>query len=105
MHIDILYTPDCTGWQTADSLLRQALADLGIEADIDYWLIESDRQAVETGFIGSPTIRVEGNDLFPVEGVPAGMKLRSYFTEEGMLDYPTYSMLVDALQRVAGAHP
>jgi hypothetical protein len=102
MHIDILYTPDCTGWQTADSLLRQALADLGVEADISYWLIESDRQAVDAVFIGSPTIRVDGVDLFPVQGVPAGKKLRSYFTEEGMLDYPTYAMLIDALQRRLG---
>lgn len=95
--IDILYTVDCTGWQQADENLRQALADLGYKASINYWLIESDHQAHEALFIGSPTIRVNGYDLFPVEGASAAMRLRPYFTPEGMLDYPTYDMLVAAL--------
>lgn len=98
LHIDILYSEDCTGWEAADQLRRQALADLGLEAEIAYWPITSDAQAIETYFVGSPTIRVNGYDLFPVEGATTGLKLRSYFSEEGLLEYPTYNMLVEALQ-------
>jgi len=102
LQIDILYTKDCTGWQPADQLLRQALAELGLEAEINYWLVESDRQAFEYQFIGSPTIRVNGQDLFPDEKAKPALRLRPYFSSEGMLDYPTYDMIVEALRRFVG---
>ena len=86
LQIDMLYTEDCSGWEIADDLLRQALDELGHEAEFAYWLISSDQQAIEAYFIGSPTIRVDGYDLFPLEGATAGLKLRSYITEEGPLD-------------------
>ena len=98
MQIDILYMEECTDWQIAAELVQQVLDDLGVSATIDYWLIGSDREATEAYFMGSPTIRVNGQDLFPVHSdVPAGMRLRSYFTEEGLLGHPTYAMLYDTL--------
>ncbi len=101
LQIDILYTRDCAGWEMASELLQRVLADLGLEAEITYWLVASDRQAIEWSFIGSPTIRVNGQDLFPMPGAAAGMRLRPYFTDEGMLDYPTYEMLHEALRPYA----
>ena len=101
LNIELLYTADCASWETAADLLQQALSDLSLEADIQYYLIETDRQAIDAFFIGSPTIRIDGYDLFPVEGATSGLKLRSYYTEEGMLDYPTYNMLLNALQHYA----
>ena len=98
LQIDILYTEDCTDWEIAAQLLQQALDDLGLEAEIQYWLITSDREATEVDFIGSPTIRVNGYDLFPAHSdIPAGLRLRSYITEEGVLGHPTYAMLYEAL--------
>jgi hypothetical protein len=101
LQIDLLYTGDCNGWELADELLRQALADLGLEAEITYWLIESDRQAIAWDFPGSPSIRVNGRDLFPTRDMTAGLKLRSYATEEGMRAYPTYAMFYNALRSYA----
>ena len=46
----------------------ERLDKLTLEAEIAYWLIESDSQAIEIGFIGSPTLRAGGYDLIPVEG-------------------------------------
>lgn len=102
LQIDILYIEDCTDWQNADQILKQVVADLGLQAEFKYWLVENDRQAIEWNFIGSPTIFVNGQDLFPTTGVTAGLKLRSYFTEEGLLGYPTYDMLHAALQPLVG---
>jgi hypothetical protein len=103
LQVDILFTKDCTDWETADELVQQALQDLGLEADFNYWLVESDRKAFEYNFIGSPTIRVNGEDLFPTKkGTPAGLRLRSYFSDEGMLGHPTYEMIVEALQERLG---
>ncbi len=102
LQVDILFTKDCTDWETADELLQQALQDLGLEANINYWLVESDRKAFEYKFIGSPTIRVDGEDLFPTKGASAGLRLRPYFTDEGMLGHPTYEMIVAALKERLG---
>jgi hypothetical protein len=97
LQIDILYTSDCTDWELSRDLLLQALEDLGLQAEISYWLIENDRQALQTYFVGSPTIRVNGADLFPVEGATAGLRLRSYWTESGIQGHPTYDMIHEAL--------
>ncbi|MBN1430102.1 MAG: hypothetical protein JXB07_17155 [Anaerolineae bacterium] len=99
LQIDILYTADCTDWETAVEIVQQVLVDLNLEAEFQYWLIENDRQAIEAYFTGSPTIRVNGEELFPVPGAIAGLRLRSYWTEEGMLGYPTYNMVYEALSQ------
>ena len=97
LNIEILYSKDCTDWETAAQLMEQALAELGLESDITYWLVENDRQAIEWHFIGSPSVHINNADLFPSD-TPDGLRLRSYFTEEGLLGHPTYNMFLEALQ-------
>ena len=102
LQIDILYMEDCTDWETAAAILRQVLDDLGVAATVDHWLISSDREASEAYFMGSPTLRANGHDLFPVhDDISAGLRLRSYFTEEGLLGHPTYAMLYEAISQLA----
>lgn len=102
LEIDILYTADCTDWEITGQLIAQAVDELALEAEIRYWLIENDRQALQAYFIGSPTVRVDGNDLFPVEGATAGLRLRSYLTDEGIMGHPTIQMIRDALGMYSG---
>lgn len=98
LEIDILYTSDCTDWEVTGQLVAEIVQELSLEAEIRYWLIENDRQALQAYFVGSPTVRVEGNDLFPVQGATAGLRLRSYLTDEGIMGHPTLQMLRDALE-------
>ena len=102
LQIEILYTADCTDWETAAEIVQQVLDDLNLEAEFQYWLIENDRQALQSYFIGSPTIRVNGYDLFPVEGATAGLRLRSYWTGDDLLGHPTYEMVYEALSQYTG---
>lgn len=102
LQIDILYTADCTDWELASQLVQRALEELELDADIRYWLIQNDREALQAYFIGSPTIRANGGDLFPVQGATAGLRLRSYLTDEGLLGHPTYTMIRDALKNLTG---
>jgi hypothetical protein len=99
LQIDVLYTRDCVDWEEYARLVDAALGELGVAAEFNYYLVQSDRQAVEIGFIGSPTIRVNGEDLFPVPRAASGMRLRAYFTPEGMVGCPTYDMIREALSR------
>ena len=102
LEIDILYTADCTDWEITGQLVQQVVEELALGAEIRYWLIENDRQALQAYFIGSPTVRVEGNDLFPVRGATAGLRLRSYLTDEGIMGHPTLQMLREALGAYSG---
>jgi hypothetical protein len=102
LEIDILYTNDCTDWEITGELIQQVSQELNLDVELRYWLIENDRQALQAYFIGSPTVRVDGSDLFPVEGATAGLRLRSYLTDEGIMGHPTYQMLVSALSAYQG---
>lgn len=97
VQIDVLYTPDDENAQTVADLVEQVVADLELDADIQYIEVHSDKQAFERNFIGSPTIRINGVDPWPIPNAPAGMRVRLFFTDQGPLDYPTYEMLADAL--------
>jgi hypothetical protein len=99
LQIDILYTRDCKDWEEAARRVDEALGALGLAGEFSYWLVDSDRKALEWGFVGSPTIRVNGEDLFPVRGAASGMRLRSYFTPEGMVGCPTLEMIIEALSQ------
>lgn len=104
LQIDILYTDDNTDWQTAGELVRQALDALQLEASICYQAVSSDREAFELNFIGSPTVLIDGEDPWPMPKAPAGLRLRPYFSPEGMSDTPTYAMIVEALRKHVETH-
>ena len=58
----------------------------------------SDEKAGRLRFPGSPTIRVDGRDLFPfVERGIWALGCRTYATPEGLKGYPTREMILDAL--------
>ncbi|NDJ34920.1 MAG: thioredoxin family protein [Chloroflexi bacterium] len=96
--VDILYTDDCEDWETAAHLVDEVLGELGLEAEFQYYLVETDRQAIEWGFQGSPEIRVNGDYLFPAASAPAGKALRTYVTDEGVQGHPSVAMLREALE-------
>src|SRR3954465_15615173 len=71
--IELLWWEGCPSTPAALAALRAALAEQG--RDPDSWVvreIRTDEQAAAEAFVGSPTIRVGGRDLFPVAGEPAG---------------------------------
>lgn len=96
--IDILYTEENSDWQELDKRVQQALEELGINAEIRHQIVKSDREAFELNFIGTPTLLIDGIDPWPMKNAPAGLRLRPYFSPTGgMVNYPTYEMIVEAL--------
>ena len=61
--VELLYFDDCPGWQQALDNLNTALADQ-TETAVMVIRIRSDEDAQAEGFTGSPTIRLNGRDLF-----------------------------------------
>lgn len=69
MTVELLYLPNCPHHSCALDLVRDVLKDEAITAELTETLISNYEQARQSGFPGSPTIRVNGRDI---EGVPSG---------------------------------
>lgn len=98
MRVELLYFNDCPSWQTALDNLRAALSGLGLPPEVRLTRVETDAQAVEQRFIGSPTLRVNGVDLFPTGGEDYALGCRVYATSEGLRGWPTVEMVRSALK-------
>jgi ABC-2 type transport system permease protein len=98
MQIELLYFDGCPTYRDAEETLRRVLADEGVEAEVELVEVKSDEEARRLGFPGSPTVRVDGRDPFPVpEGGERGLACRVYTTPEGMKGAPTAAMIREAL--------
>ncbi len=98
--IELLYFDGCPSHAPAGEALRKALAEEGIEAGMDAVAVNTDEEARRLRFPGSPTIRLGGQDLFPVpEQGDWRLGCRVYTTPEGLKGSPTVSMLREALRR------
>lgn len=79
MEVELLYWDGCPSHPAALADLRAALGD---EVEIVVREIETEEQAVAEDFPGSPTIRVDGEDLFPIDDPPS-LSCRVYRLADG----------------------
>jgi hypothetical protein len=61
--VEVLYVADCPSHPAAVKLIRGVLAAEGVTAEIDEILVGDERMAEELKFAGSPTIRIDGQDV------------------------------------------
>ena len=97
MKISLLTIAGCPNWANARDELRRALADLGLPADFDTTVVTSASHAQSLDFAGSPTITIDGVDLFPSAERAANLSCRVYLTPDGLSGWPTRSMIAMAL--------
>ena len=96
MKIEILYFDECPTYLEAEKALRKVL-DKG-DAKVELVAVGSDEESQRLRFPGSPTIRADGEDLFPVpERSEYALGCRMYATPEGLKGSPTAGMLEEAL--------
>ena len=102
MTIELLYFNDCPSWKTGLENLRIALAEAGFEETVELIQVETDEEAEAQRFQGSPSIRVNGEDIFPTGHENYALGCRVYQTPEGMRGWPTVEMIREAIkQRVS----
>lgn len=98
MKVEVLYFNECPYWQNALGNLKQVLDQLEREYELSVTCVETADDAVRTRFVGSPTIRVNGHDLFPITPSAYALGCRVYYTPEGLRGWPTVEMISDALK-------
>jgi hypothetical protein len=100
MSITFFYFEDCPSHDAALERLRQVMAEVGVDAEIEIVQVETDEQAQRLRFAGSPTILINGRDIDP----PAtdsyyGLSCRAYQLEDGRISpLPSTDMIRRALQ-------
>jgi hypothetical protein len=96
--VEILHIAHCAGRHTAAAHTREALDALGLaDAPMEFVPIDGNGPA-HPGFAGSPTILVDGTDLFPSDGRTTALACRVYVTETGPTDAPSRSQIERALR-------
>lgn len=88
------YFNGCPNWRVVGERLRELL---GTNAVIEYRLVESQEDAQQLGFRGSPTILVDGVDPFAKADEPVGLACRIYLTAEGREGAPSMDQLRKAV--------
>lgn len=96
MKVRLQYFDDCPSWQQAANHL-ESLCD-EFELDIELEHVDSEEAAQRVGFRGSPTILVDGRDLFSTDGTAIGLSCRRYLTPAGVTGCPTLRQIDEALE-------
>lgn len=98
MKVQLLYFDGCPNWHEADDRLREALDAVGnAGVAVERVRVSTPEQAVELSFHGSPSVLVNGVDLFAEPGAPVGLTCRLYRTASGLSGAPTVDQLIEVL--------
>jgi hypothetical protein len=99
MKVEILYFDGCPTYKATEKTLRKVIYEEGIDAEIQLVAVNTDEEAQRVRFPGSPTVRVDGEDLFPgPERAVYALGCRMYAASEGLRGSPTAEMLSVALR-------
>ncbi|GGO85475.1 hypothetical protein GCM10011584_05530 [Nocardioides phosphati] len=101
MDIALLYFDDCPNWKIADERLA-AIAAERLDLTVSRHLVDTLEEAERLGFHGSPSILVDGVDVFAEPDAGVGLSCRVYRTPDGQAGAPTIEQLREALARQDG---
>ena len=99
MKVELLYWDGCPSHPEALELLRAALAERGVEADVELREVRTQEEAETLRFPGSPTIRIDGRDVDEAgaDDRPA-LTCRIYHLADGRVSpVPAREQLLEAL--------
>lgn len=102
MKAELLFFAGCPNYEALLPRLRALLTSAGVE-DTDIHLVHvDDADAAEAErFLGSPTVRIDGEDVEPGanERTDYGLKCRLYATADGLRGMPADEWVLFALER------
>lgn len=84
MDVEVLYWEGCPSYPQALAQLRDALAQTGHDPDcVRVREVRTDAEAAAEGFVGSPTIRIDGTDIVDPGDTPPSLSCRVYRLRDG----------------------
>lgn len=98
MNVTLLHIEECPNWVEAGERLERALTATGHgDESVDFVLLNTPEEASQYPFAGSPTILIDGVDLFPGAETTTSVACRVYNTGTRLAGSPTEEQLVEAL--------
>jgi hypothetical protein len=103
MKLELLYFDGCPSYAELLPRLRQLLDSEGIEEKVELRRVETPEEAERERFLGSPSVRIDGEDVDPSakDRHEFGLECRLYRTEEGLVRTPPEAWIRAALARAA----
>jgi hypothetical protein len=84
MRVELLWWEGCPSTPEALADLQRVLREEGVETEVEQVEVRSDEQARAERFPGSPTIRINGEDIVdPEETEPFSLTCRVYRLRDG----------------------
>lgn len=100
MRIEILYVPGCPNYEPAIERLQAVLESQSLQAEVRSVPISNEEQAKALRFPGSPTIRINGNDVEPADTNMPGLACRLYANSTGIPSEEVLRMAVAKAKQV-----
>ena len=86
MRVELLFSAGCPSYGKALRELQEVLRESGQDPEaVIVREIKTDDDAASEGFVGSPTIRIDGADVQPLADEPAGLTCRIYHRRDGRI--------------------
>src|SRR5215216_673381 len=106
VRVSFLYYEDCPSYELALERLREVMDEEGIPGEVEVVKVDTEEQARELRFVGSPTIRVDGQDIDPPSGSRYALTCRAYRLADGRISpLPSKDMMQRALRSPAKSQP
>jgi len=97
-HVELLYIDGCPNWEVIAVRLSVALQATGHGGvHVHLRRIDTFEDAEQTGFTGSPMIRLNGVDPFTPPGQPVAFACRVFHDGYDIVSGPTVVHLLDAI--------
>jgi hypothetical protein len=102
VRVSFLYYEECPSHALALERLREVMAEESITGEVEVIKVETEEQARRLHFVGSPTIRVDGQDIDPPTDSRYSLTCRIYHLEDGRVSpLPSKDMIQRALSSPA----
>jgi hypothetical protein len=84
MRVEVLFVPGCPNYAPAVARIKKILASESLKPEIEEIPVHSLEAARALTFLGSPTIRINGDDVEPIESSMPGLACRLYANRTGV---------------------
>ncbi len=106
MQVSFPYYEECPSHDLALERLREVMAEEGITNEVEVVKVETEDKARQMRFVGSPTIRVDGQDIDPPNDPRYALTCRVYHLEDDRISpLPSKDMIRRALRSSAEGQP
>jgi hypothetical protein len=84
--VELLWWEGCPSWEQSLSILREEMRAVGLDpAAVEVREVRTDEAAAHEGFVGSPTIRIDGVDVQEPGDEPTALTCRIYHRRDGRI--------------------